>query len=82
MTPRIRAQEGLFIVCPDIEESLKDILELERWKEQTIKAAQKKEIQYSLFRLGLHASSLFPGIDGLSERLAWQHSIKSPWEEA
>ena len=82
VTPRIRAQEGLFIVCSDIENSLKDTLELERWKEQTIKADQKREIRYSLFRLGLHASSLFPGVDGLSERLAWQHSIKSPWGEA
>lgn len=82
VTPRIRAQEGLFVVCSDIGISLRDTLKPERWKVKTIKADQKKEIRYSLFRLGLHASSLFPGIDGLSERLAWQHSIKSPWGKA
>ena len=82
VTPRIRAQEGLFVVCSDIERSLKETLEPERWKVQTIKTDQKREIRYSLFRLGLHASSLFPGIDCLSERLVWQHSIKSPWGKA
>ena len=89
VTPRLRAQEGLFVVCSDIEESLTASVEKgralcvkkrERWKirEQVVSKDLKKEIRYSLFRLGVHHSTLFPDLDGLTQRLAWQHSIKPP----
>lgn len=32
-------------------------------------------MRYDLFRLGIHASSLFPDVDGLAARLMWQHFV-------
>lgn len=83
VTPRIRAQEGLFVVCSDLTQAL-DAYCQPRWKvkDQTIKARVKHKIRYLLFRLGVHASSLYPDIDGLCQRLKWQHSITSPFEVA
>lgn len=76
VTPRIRAQEGLFIICSDLETPLDKPLRKE-WKieEFCIEASEKKAIRYDLFRLGVHAASLFPDIDGLSRRLRWQHTV-------
>ena len=79
VTPRIRAQEGLFIVCANIERPLDKVLGKDRWKKRPVAASRKKYIRYALFRLGIHESSLFPDLDGLSRRLAWQHSVKSPF---
>jgi hypothetical protein len=76
VSPRIKAQEGLFVVCADLEKpldhSLREDWSIERF---TIPAEAKPKIRYELFRLGVHASSLFPDIDGLAARLAWQHSV-------
>ena len=82
VTPRIRAQEGLFIACSDVETPLPEFIKSERWRQHTVAATQKRELQYVLFRLGFHDSTLFPDLDGLSRRLTWQHSIKSPWSLA
>ena len=83
LTPRIRAQEGLFVACSEIETPLGKCLPSE-WelKEATIPYSKKEEMKYLLFRLGFHASSLFPDLDGLGERLKWQHAIRSPFQEA
>lgn len=80
ITPRIRAQDGLFVICADLENSLEECLSSRGWKlkKSTVPATMKEEIRYSLFRLGFHRSSLFPGLDGLSERIKWQHSRSSP----
>ncbi len=43
-----------------------------------VPAARKAYLRYELFRLGVHASSLFPDVDGLAARIRWQHSISSP----
>ena len=76
VTPRIRAQEGVFVVCSDIKKPLQRT----GWKLEPcpISACEKEKIRYALFRLGVHASSLFPDLDGLAARLKWQHAIKSP----
>jgi len=76
VTQRIRAQEGLFIVCSDIEKALDDPLR-EYWavERYRIPATSKQSIRYDLFRLGIHASSLFPDVDGLAARLKWQHLV-------
>ena len=76
VSPRIRAQEGLFIVCSDIEKALDDPLR-EDWdiKRYCIPAASKQILRYELFRLGIHSSSMFPDIDGLTARLTWQHAV-------
>lgn len=81
VSPRIRAQEGLFIACSDIEIPLDSPLR-EGWSIERflVPAKTKQSLRYQLFRLGVHASALFPDIDGLAERLKWQHSV-SPLEK-
>lgn len=82
VTPRIRAQEGLFVVCSDLTKPLDAYCQSREWEieEQVILAQAKNKIRYLLFRLGVHASSLFPDIDGLCQRLKWQHSVTSPFK--
>ncbi len=76
VTSRIRAQEGLFVITPDPEKNLSDVLRTD-WeiKKFMIPANFKEQIRYELFRMGVHASALFPDIDGLAVRLKWQHSV-------
>ena len=83
VTPRIRAQEGLFVVCSNLEapldESLREGWAIERF---LIPAVRKERLRYELFRLGVHASSLFPDIEGLAARLRWQHAVSSPFSDS
>src|SRR5215471_237952 len=76
ITPRIRAQEGVFVVCQELERPLNQVLP-GNWKveQHVIKAENKAGLRYELFRLGVHSSSLFPDLDGLSARLKWQHEV-------
>ena len=76
VSPRIRAQEGLFIACSDPEAPLDQELR-EDWSIQrlSVPAAAKGRLRYELFRLGVHESSLFPHLDGLAARIRWQHQI-------
>ena len=82
VTPRIRAQEGLFVVCSDLTKPLDAYCQSRGWKieKQVVSAEAKRKIRYLLFRLGVHASSLYPDIGGLCQRLAWEHSVKSPFK--
>jgi hypothetical protein len=74
VSPRIRAQEGLFVACSHIEQALDTPLR-EGWsiERYEVPSAAKSRLRYELFRLGVHASALFPDIDGLAKRLKWQH---------
>ena len=76
VTPRLRAQEGLFVAFSEIERPLDDSLRsswtLERF---AVAATDKERLRYELFRLGVHTSSLFPDLEGLTSRIAWQHSV-------
>jgi hypothetical protein len=76
VTPRIRAQEGLFVVCSDLEAPLDQNLRRD-WQVERLQipSGAKGALRYELFRLGVHASSLFPDIDGLAARLKWQHAV-------
>ena len=78
VTQRIRAQEGLFLVSPKPEMPIDSVLrsdwKLERYE---IPAKAKEKIRYELFRVGVHASALFPDIDGLAQRIKWQHTVKA-----
>lgn len=76
VSPRIRAQEGLFVICPDPETPLDAALRSD-WSldKLLIPAEAKCRLRYELFRLGVHESSLFPDLDGLSARLKWQHTV-------
>jgi type I restriction enzyme M protein len=79
VTPRIRAQEGVFIACAKLEDPLDASLP-KGWKIERclIPAGAKEELRYDLFRLGIHASSLFPDIDGLAARVSWQARVLPP----
>ena len=62
VTPRLFAQEGLFVVFPKPNEELQEQLR-EEWqlKRFFIAANLKVEMRYILSRFGIHRSSLFPG---------------------
>jgi hypothetical protein len=81
VSPRIRAQEGLFVVCSELETPLDERLR-EDWsiERHRIPAEKKEILRYELFRLGVHASAMFPGVEGLAARLKWQHSVVSPFK--
>ncbi len=76
VTHRIRAQEALFVVCSELETPLDETLR-EDWTIERLQvpADTKDALRYQLFRLGVHASSLFPDVDGLTARLKWQHAV-------
>jgi hypothetical protein len=82
VTPRIRAQEGLFVACTTPEVPLDRALRTD-WRIERLRVpvARKAHLRYELFRVGVHASSLFPDVDGLAARIRWQHSISSPFKD-
>lgn len=82
VTSRIRAQEGLFVACAELEVPLDQTFR-GQWHIEYLRipAARKAHLRYELFRVGVHASSLFPDVDGLAARIRWQHAISSPFEE-
>jgi hypothetical protein len=75
VSPRIRAQEGLFVVCSELEkpldEPLRDDWSLERHQ---IPVGRKKAIRYELFRLGVNEATIYPSVEGLAARIKWFHS--------
>ena len=83
VTPRIRAQEGLFVACAALEAPLDTALP-NKWRIEYLRvpAGRKAHLRDELFRVGLHASSLFPDVDGLAARIRWQHGVSSPFEES
>lgn len=82
VTPRIRAQEGLFVACAALEVPLDQALR-SKWRVEYLRVpvTRKARLRYELFRVGVHASSLFPDVNGLAARIRWQHSISSPFKE-
>ncbi len=76
VSPRIRAQEGLFVICPDPETPLdKKLRKTWRIEKILVPAASKARLRYELYRLGVHESALFPDLDGLAARIKWQHTV-------
>lgn len=73
---RVLNQEGLFTIHADPKKPLDTILRTD-WSLQKfiIKKDLKEEIQYYLFRLGIHYAKLFPELDGLAQHLKWRHTI-------
>ena len=79
VSARIRAQEGLFVACSDLETPLDQALRSDWTIERLIvPASAKAKIRYDLYRVGVHTSSLFPDIDGLTARIKWQHAVSPP----
>jgi len=80
VSPRIRAQEGLFVACSKLETPLDQALRTDWTRDHMlIPAAAKERIRYAVLRVGTHASSLFPDVEGLAARLKWQHGVRSPY---
>lgn len=76
VSPRIRAQEGLFVICPDPEKALdKNLRKTWRIEKILVPAASKARLRYELYRLGVHKSALFPDLDGLAARIKWEHTV-------
>jgi hypothetical protein len=81
VTPRLRAQEGLFSVCP-WSPRWNCFLPLERHREHQHKLAKLliptsafADFRYDLHMCGIHHSSIFPDVDGLAQRIKWDHTI-------
>jgi hypothetical protein len=67
ITDRIIAQSGIFTVHPDptIPITGKEVDKI------IIKNSFRKDLKEILFKYDIHTASLFPGMDGLSEHIAW-----------
>src|SRR5260370_20523742 len=69
-SPRMRAQEGIFVVCTQLEkpldEPLRDDWLLERHR---VPAGRKKDLRYELFRLGVNEATIYPSVEGLAARI-------------
>lgn len=81
VTPRIKAQQGVFTVHPlndnqvqpeCLDESLKNRRYLRKIQ---VHSGYFADIRSHLNKLGTNAASLFPDIEGLVEHLKWNHSI-------
>lgn len=77
--PRIRAQSGVFTVHPRVkpgdvflpfEDMQTDHKSLTRL---TIPAASFRELKWSLDKCGVHAAALMPDLDGLAQRILFDH---------
>lgn len=77
ISPRFHNQEGLFIIRSKpqccMTEELRDGWELIKFR---IRKDLKEDIQYYLFRLGIHDGKLFPDLVGLCNHLKWRHTIR------
>lgn len=73
---RLHSQDGVFTIHCDPQNTLED--SRDDWDIEKIKVPSelKEELQYLLFRQGIHHAKLFPDLDGLSKHLAWQHTQK------
>jgi len=69
VTPRLRAQSGVFTVHPTpTEEFQLDAGHLDRIR---IPHANRKPLKDSLFRHGIHEGIMFPDLDGLARHIQW-----------
>lgn len=82
VSPRIRAQEGLFVACAELEIPLDQTLpKAARIDVVRVPAGRKRHLLYELFRIGIHRAALFPDLDGLAARIRWQRAAVSPFED-
>lgn len=65
LSPRVTAQSGLFTVHPEPTRVFKD-RRVQRW---IIDDSAVVDLLFGLDKLGFHAESLFPGLDGVANRV-------------
>jgi hypothetical protein len=82
VSPRIRAQEGLFVVCSELDKPLDEAVG-DGWEiEEFIVPLENKDfMRYQLYRLGFHQGTMFPDIDGLVARIRWEETITAQMRE-
>lgn len=68
VTPRLRAQSGVFTAHPVPTEEFKPKEEIVRIR---IPHRDRGELKRSLFRYGIHEGTMFPDLDGLARHIAW-----------
>ena len=68
VTPRLRAQRGIFTVHPNPTNEFKPEGECVRIR---IPHEKRKHLKDSLFRHGIHEEVLFPDLDGLARHIQW-----------
>jgi hypothetical protein len=71
VTSRITAQSGLFTIHPDPSE---DSRNMEGVTKMIIRSSFRKKLKSILYKYGVHRSSLFPDLDGLSSHIRWLRS--------
>lgn len=79
ITPRIRAQQGLFTVHPEPAtpqpEGRHGGVEVRRLE---ISVAYKEQLLWDLARFGVHRAVLFPDVDGLAGHINWVFQSYDP----
>lgn len=68
VTPRLRAQSGVFTAHPVPTEEFKPPEEIVRIP---IPYEPRKALKDSLFRHGIHEGTMFPDLDGLARHIQW-----------
>jgi hypothetical protein len=68
VTPRLRAQSGLFTVHATPTEEFHPDGDVVRIR---IPYAERKSLKQSLFRHGVHEGVIFPDLDGLARHIQW-----------
>ena len=68
VTPRLRAQSGVFTVHPTPAKVFRPDGELVRIR---VPHAERKSLKLSLFRHGVHEGVIFPDLDGLARHIQW-----------
>ncbi len=67
ITPRLRAQQGVFTIQPNIEDEL-NISDITKY---VIEKDFINTIKWQLFTYGIGAKSIYPDVDGLCSELKW-----------
>lgn len=74
ITPRIKAQSGLFSAHPDP----KAVLASPSLTQLIIPFGERAKIKKSLYRLGVHEGTVFPDLDGAARHIEWLQTCKLP----
>lgn len=69
VTSRLRAQQGVFTIQPDVTSEL----ELPNLKKVVIDVESINKIKWQLLRLGVSAKTIYPDLDGLCADLKFSH---------
>lgn len=69
ITPRIRAQHGVFTIQPDPLKPLNELLRENRVRKYSIPFEARNDLRKELMLYGFHHGTMFPDLDGLSKYL-------------